>query len=135
MPAWQTACSSCNAELSASELADDSAAPSHLLICDDCHSRTVKVRRHGWQPVMLWDGGSEGLRLASQAPIPWKSANVAMIRITRGRQITTANTITGKRQMLKAMTPGDMLLAGWPGQYRQDVFVIDDLKAAGQALG
>jgi hypothetical protein len=135
MPAGQTHCNSCSGELSATELASDSAAPSGLLICDDCRSRAAKVRHHGWQPVMQWDGGSEGLRLASQAPVPWKSANVAMIRMTRGRQITTAHTITGKRQILRATVPGDMLLACWPGQYRQDVFVVDDLKAAREALG
>ena len=84
---------------------------------------------------MQWDDGSDGLRLASQAPVPWKSASVAVICISHDKRITVARTITGKRQMLQAVSPDDMLLAGWPGQYRQDVFVVDDLKAAREALG
>jgi hypothetical protein len=43
--------------------------------------------------------------------------------------------LTGKRELLSNAMPSDLVLAAWPGQYRQDVFLVDDRKAARKAVG
>ncbi|GAX54087.1 hypothetical protein SO3561_05621 [Streptomyces olivochromogenes] len=37
--------------------------------------------------------------------------------------------------MLAQAGTKDLILAAWPGQWSQDVFMVDDLKAAREALG
>jgi hypothetical protein len=37
--------------------------------------------------------------------------------------------------MLGDADDGDLLLAAWPGQWRQDIFVIDDRRAGLEGLG
>lgn len=37
--------------------------------------------------------------------------------------------------MLGAARDGDVVLAAWPGEWTQDIFVVDDLGAARTALG
>ena len=77
----------------------------------------------------------EGLRLASRAPVPWDSRNVAMLHITHDGGISVSHTLTGKRRMLQDAAPGDMVLVAWPGGQRQDMFIVDNRKAALRALG
>ena len=38
------------------------------------------------------------------------------------------------RKLLSRATEKDVVLAAWPGQWRQDVFLVDDLQAARDAL-
>jgi hypothetical protein len=54
--------------------------------------------------------------------------------VARGGEVTTARTLTGKRELLGAAAPSDFVLAAWPGEYRQDVFLVDDPKAAHKAV-
>ncbi|MFB8419038.1 hypothetical protein ACFC63_26390 [Streptomyces albidoflavus] len=49
--------------------------------------------------------------------------------------MTQATRITDKRALLLEAGPKDLVLAAWPGQWSQDVFVVDDLKAARAELG
>jgi hypothetical protein len=48
--------------------------------------------------------------------------------------VTQAQGITEKQAMLDAATEDDLLLVAWPGQWRQDIFVIDDRETAQQGL-
>jgi len=78
-----------------------------------------------------WDTGA--LRRTSEAPVPWRSPRVAMICVS-GKSVRADHTVTGKREMLKIATARDLLLIAWPGEWRQDIFVIDDRGAALTAL-
>jgi hypothetical protein len=124
----QTQCGSCGAKLTDEELAGPSGG---ALVCGECTRITAKLKRGRLKPVMHWEG-ADGLRLASRAPVPWESRTVALTRIARDGTVTATNTLTGKRAMLAE--PGGLILAAWPGQYSQDVFVVDDPKAALDAL-
>jgi hypothetical protein len=127
----QTHCNSCGQKLADEELG---AEPSGgALVCAACAQAAAKCKRGKWKPVMQWEDGGDGLRPASRAPIPWDSRKVALTRIRRDGGVTMANTLTGKRAMLGAPA-GGLILAAWPGQYSQDVFVVDDPKAALDAL-
>ena len=128
----QTKCNSCGQSLTSDELSGGS--PRDILICVQCRKLSTAQHRHGWQPIMQWDDGFEGLRLASRAPVPWDSSNVVLMHLTHTGGISVTHSLTGKRQMLKDAAPDDMVLAAWPGARRQDVFIVDNRKAALQAL-
>lgn len=66
---------------------------------------------------------------------PYTSRLVTFIHISANGTVTADHTLTGKRSMLTRAGQGDLLLAAWPGQHRQDVFMIDDQAAARKALG
>lgn len=131
MATGQTHCASCSEELAVDEAPAGDGQP---LICGICNEALTAERRGKWKPVMQWESSLDGFRLASRAPVPWKSPQVALIRVARGGEATTARTLTGKRELLSAAMPSDLLLAAWPGQYRQDVFLVDDRKAARKAV-
>ena len=130
----QTNCNSCSEPLDDNDLNSDGYGPSNILLCARCRKLSAAQSRHGWQPVMQWEGPCDGLRLASLAPVPWRDPNVVMLRITHTGWIDVTHTITGKQRMLQDATPKDMVLAAWPGARRQDVFIVDNRKAALQAL-
>ncbi|AZQ74121.1 MULTISPECIES: hypothetical protein [Streptomyces] len=65
---------------------------------------------------------------------PWRGQTVTLIRIDAKGSVTQATRITEKRTMLAQAGPKDLVLAAWPGQWSQDVFVVDDLKAAREEL-
>lgn len=66
---------------------------------------------------------------------PWRSPTVTLIRIDAKGVVTQATRITEKRAMLTQAAPKDLVLAAWPGQWSQDVFLVDDLKAARAEMG
>jgi hypothetical protein len=75
-------------------------------------------------------------RKASQVmdTLPWESRLVALILIQDGT-ITFANGATEKREIARqAAAKGGTLLAAWPGQHSQDIFLVDDLEAACEYL-
>ena len=39
-----------------------------------------------------------------------------------------------KRELVRALGPGDGLLAAWTGNYRTDVFLVNDLESVREAL-
>jgi hypothetical protein len=62
--------------------------------------------------------------------IPWRARDVTLIWIRTDGRITQAQGITDKRDALQEGADNDCLLLAWPGQYRQDIFLIDDRGAA-----
>jgi hypothetical protein len=56
-----------------------------------------------------------------------------LLRISDG-MAAAASWVTDKRQLLVEAGPGDLILAAWPGEYRQDVFVVDNIDEARTAL-
>ena len=48
--------------------------------------------------------------------------------------VTQAKGITEKRAMLVDLRTDDLLLAAWTGSYSTDIFVLDDIVAARDAL-
>jgi len=131
----QVFCNSCEQMLSDADLDSDGYGPKNVLLCARCRRLSAAQHRRGWQPVIQWEeNGSDGLRLASLAPVPWDSRNVAMLHLTHAGGISVTHTVTGKRQMLKDAAPDDMVLVAWPGNWRQDMFIVDNRKAALLAL-
>jgi len=79
---------------------------------------------------------SRALRTASSAgSFPWLARLVTLIRVTADGVVTQAKSDAEKRAMVGGADDRDLLLAAWPGDWSQDVFVVDDLKAARLALG
>lgn len=79
---------------------------------------------------------SEQIQRASTVAggIPYRSARVLFVRVTPSGGVSIANTITGKRDLLNVLGPGDVAIACWPGQYRQDAFLIDEVEFTLAAL-
>jgi len=104
-------------------------------LCARCRKLSAgQKRRRGWLPIMQWEDGIEGLRLASTAPVPWANQNVVIIHITHSGMIQVSHTKTGKRRTLERAAPDDMLLVAWPGNRRQDIFIVNNRTAALGAL-
>lgn len=77
---------------------------------------------------------TEGMRNASEAPIPWECTLVVLLRIS-GDMVVAASRIANKRQLLSDAGPDDLILAACPDQYSQDIFVVDNVDDARAALG
>jgi hypothetical protein len=135
MTTGQTNCNSCGQPLNDAELGADGYGPRDIRLCAKCRRLSAAQHRHGWQPIMQWEDGWEGLRLASCAPVPWDNRNIAMLHITHDGKISVSHTLTGKRRMLQDAAHDDMVLIAWPGGRRQDMFIVDNRKAALRALG
>ncbi len=69
------------------------------------------------------------------ASLPWLARLVTLVRVTANGVVTQAKSDAEKRAMLSAADDRDLLLAAWPGEWSQDIFVVDDLQAARLALG
>jgi hypothetical protein len=71
------------------------------------------------------------LRRTSDADhVPWRANDVTLIWISEAGRITQAQRIEDKRSALRDAASGDCLLLAWPGQWRQDIFLVDDRQAA-----
>jgi hypothetical protein len=71
------------------------------------------------------------LRRTSDADhVPRTAGDVTLIRISESGRITQAQRIEEKRSALRDADPGECLLLAWPGQWRQDIFLVDDRDAA-----
>lgn len=79
---------------------------------------------------------ARALRTTSTAEsFPWLSKLVTLVRVAQDGVVSQAKTEAEKRAMLIAASERDLLLAAWPGEWSQDVFVVDDLAAARLAIG
>jgi hypothetical protein len=86
--------------------------------------------------VSVGNFDGRALRTASSAgSFPWLARLVTLIQVTADGVVTQAKGDAEKRTMLGGADDRDLLLAAWPGEWSQDVFVVDDLKAARLALG
>ncbi|GAA0436041.1 hypothetical protein [Streptomyces luteireticuli] len=77
------------------------------------------------------DFDASSLRRTSDVEgFPWRGQTVTLLRIDAKGIVSQATRITEKRRMLADAGPKDLILAAWPGQWSQDVFVVDDIKVA-----
>jgi hypothetical protein len=60
---------------------------------------------------------------------------VTLVRVTPDGVVTQAKSDAEKRTMLGEADEQDLVLAAWPGEWSQDVFVVDDLKGARVSVG
>ncbi|KUN43126.1 MULTISPECIES: hypothetical protein [Streptomyces] len=83
------------------------------------------------------DFDASSLRRTSsvEGGFPWRGQTVTLLRVDAKGVVTQATRVTEKRTMLAQAGTKDLILAAWPGQWSQDVFMVDDLKAAREALG
>jgi hypothetical protein len=76
------------------------------------------------------------LRPASTvSSFPWLVNLVTLVRVTPDGVVTQAKSDAEKRAMLGEADEQDLVLAAWPGEWSQDVFVVDDLKGARVSVG
>jgi len=76
------------------------------------------------------------MRRTSEAPFPhgWKRVAYFVIEDGKPRQVDHYKAVL--RDVTIAAARGDAVLyAVWPGQYRSDLFEVDDLPKLGEALG
>jgi hypothetical protein len=66
---------------------------------------------------------------------PWLVKLVTLVRVTPDGAVTQAKSDAEKRSMLGESDENDLVLAAWPGDWSQDVFVVDDLKGARVSVG
>jgi hypothetical protein len=76
-------------------------------------------------------------RPASEAPFPYGHAGGSVCYMELGpdglRQCRTRGDL---RDAVKRAQAGESeIMAVWPGQYRSDLFIIDDLAALAKAIG
>jgi hypothetical protein len=81
---------------------------------------------------MVFDGSA--LRQASDAPVPFRQRHVTLVRLGAAGRLEQAGTVEEKRELLRKLQPHDGLLVAWTGQYRTDVFWVDDVKAVRDTL-
>ncbi|WP_199746699.1 MULTISPECIES: hypothetical protein [unclassified Amycolatopsis] len=72
---------------------------------------------------------------SSAESLPWLARTVTLLRVGADGVVTQAKTDADKRAMLGAAEDRDLLVVAWPGEWSQDLFVVDDLAAARLALG
>lgn len=71
------------------------------------------------------------MKRASEAPFPYGSAHVCYFRLVDG----LPEQVKGRPALREAVSRGDRLFAVWPGQYRSDLFEIDDPELLSAAIG
>jgi len=87
-----------------------------------------------WVADIRFDG--KALRSTSGTPsFPWLVKLVTLVRVTPDGVVTQAKSDAEKRTMLGEADEQDLVLAAWPGEWSQDVFVVDDLKGARVSVG
>ena len=80
----------------------------------------------------------EGKALRSTSAVqsfPWLVKLVTLVRVTPDGVVKQAKSDAEKRSMLGEADEDDLVLAAWPGDWSQDVFVVDDLKGARVSVG
>jgi hypothetical protein len=78
---------------------------------------------------------TSNLRNASSVRrLPWLGRSVTLLRVDSTGVVQQAKTDSEKRSLLESATSKDLVLVAWPGQWSQDIYVVDDLRAARDAL-
>jgi hypothetical protein len=78
---------------------------------------------------------TSALRNASSATrLPWLGRSVTLLRVDATGVVQQAKTDSDKRALLDTATSKDLVLIAWPGQWGQDIYVVDDLRAARAAV-
>jgi hypothetical protein len=60
--------------------------------------------------------------------------SVTLLRVDATGVVQQAKTDSEKRSLLESATSRDLVLVAWPGQWSQDIYVVDDLRAARAAV-
>src|SRR5580698_3326753 len=84
------------------------------------------------------DGRFNGKALRPTSAVqsfPWLVKLVTLVRVTPEGVVTQAKSDAEKRSLLGEADEQDLVLAAWPGEWSQDVFVVDDLKGARVSVG
>ena len=75
------------------------------------------------------------LRTASGASrLPWLGRSVTLLRVDSTGVVEQAKTDSEKRSLLDSATTKNLVLVAWPGQWSQEIYVVDDLRAARAAV-
>jgi hypothetical protein len=75
------------------------------------------------------------LRSASGAgQLAWLGRSVTLLRVNTIWVVSQAKTDSEKTWFLESATSKDVVLLAWPSQRSQDIYVVDDLKAARAAV-
>jgi hypothetical protein len=78
---------------------------------------------------------TSSLRSASSAGrLPWLGRSVTLLRVDTTGVVHQAKTDSEKRSLLESATSKDLVLVAWPGQWNQEIYVVDDLRAARAAV-
>lgn len=98
---------------------------------DDPLDRVISQALHPSSQSIKPPTSTEGVRLrkASEAEsIPWMDSRVTLLHIVPvPLRIKQAVTVEAKVNMLgEVIRTEGIVLACWPGEYRQDVFLVDD---------
>lgn len=88
-------------------------------------SRKDRFPRDGGKPIKASVPGYD--------KIPWSNARLTLIGLNPDGYVAYAKTWAEKKEF--AFSSFKTILVCWPGQYSQDIFVIDDMKAFRKALG
>lgn len=74
-------------------------------------------------------------RRASEEPFPYDGQKVCYIVITE-TALGQARYMEEKREAVRLAREGKaIVLAAWPGQWRTDLFLVDDIEKLAEALG
>lgn len=74
-------------------------------------------------------------RTSENDSFPWEGRLVTLVQVAPDGNVRQAKTDGEKRALLNTARDVDLVLAAWPGEWSQDIFVVDDLRAARLALG
>jgi hypothetical protein len=78
---------------------------------------------------------TSNLRSASSAGrLPWLGRSVTLLRVDATGVVQQAKTDSEKRSLLDTATNKDLVLVAWPGQWSQEIYVVDDLRTARAAI-
>ena len=78
---------------------------------------------------------TSSLRRASGAGrLPWLGRSVTLLCVDTAGVVHQAKTDSEKRSLLETATSRDLVLVAWPGSWSQEIYVVDDLKAARTAV-
>ena len=76
------------------------------------------------------------MRRASEAPFPYGYPGMVCYIEQRGEQLIQCSSRPEIREAVqRALAGQSRIVAVWPGQYRSDLFLIDDLDALALAVG
>lgn len=83
---------------------------------------------------LSWD--ADALRHASSVDhLPYAASSRTLLCISAPGVVAQARTITEKRALPAGTGPKDLVVADWPGQWRWDALLIDDLMVARAGVG
>lgn len=78
---------------------------------------------------------TSNLRSASSAArLPWLGRSVTLLRVDGTGIVEQAKSDSEKRALLATATSKDLVLVAWPSQWSQDIYAVDDLRAARTAV-